>query len=380
VTLAPSSPSPLLGFSFPGAYYTDPARFERELERIFLKEWLFYAHGSEMPNRGDRIARDMFGESVVVVRQSDGSVAGHLNICRHRGGRLCEVGASSGRTLTCPYHAWSWKPDGSLIPASARFPEDSSHDPSNFGLMPVHVEEWRGLIFISLATERPPALSPEIERCIPLADTVRFEDIKQIAVKEYVLECNWKLAAENFLECFHCGPVHGALSAVQDNEAEHELFLDYDSGKYQASAAKVRVGVETLSLDGKYVCSRLFGAFGEGEPVPEKFGIGMTTQPNSFGILWNADYGAMFEFIPLGVDRTLLVNRWFVHAEAVEGEDYEVERVMALWDVTDQEDAAVLAGVQKSMRSRRYVPGPLDVEREVGIPEFMECYRDAMGE
>src|SRR6266403_5675523 len=88
--------------------YVDPEIFELEQERLFSKAWLFLAHESELPGKGDYVTRNLAGDPVVVVRGDDGLIRAFLNSCRHRGMRLCRADKGRVSTIRCPYHGWTY--------------------------------------------------------------------------------------------------------------------------------------------------------------------------------------------------------------------------------------------------------------------------------
>ena len=98
-------------------FYTDPAIFERDMEGMLLRHWFCAGHVSSIPRAGDYLVVDLGSESIIIVRTAAGDIRALLNVCRHRGSRLCSGRsgkAASGR-LTCPYHAWTYDLDGNLL-------------------------------------------------------------------------------------------------------------------------------------------------------------------------------------------------------------------------------------------------------------------------
>ena len=110
--------------SLPGVLYRDPQIYESELERIFFKSWLYVGHMSQVPERGDYFLFEIAGESVILVRDGEGQVNALLNVCRHRGSRICDAAAGRASRLVCRYHGWTYGLDGSLRAAA--------HTPAGF--------------------------------------------------------------------------------------------------------------------------------------------------------------------------------------------------------------------------------------------------------
>ncbi len=105
----------------PGAVYKDPEFYELEVRHIMLKAWHYVGHQSMVPERGDYFLFEIAGESVIVVRDGEGGINAILNVCRHRGSRICDATTGRESRFTCRYHGWTYGLDGSLK-AAARMP------------------------------------------------------------------------------------------------------------------------------------------------------------------------------------------------------------------------------------------------------------------
>ena len=194
--------------ALPRSAYVDPEVWEAERERLFAHQWVCVAREEDVPEPGDVCAVDVAGESVLLVRDGD-ALRGFYNVCRHRGSQLVDPGCSThvAGGLRCPYHAWTYGLDGGL----RRAPFVDDLDTASFGLHPVGLATWGGWVFVHLTpTEAPPLADqlgpiPERLRRYPLAD------LRRGARLEYDVAANWKVIAENFNECYHCGPVHPEL-------------------------------------------------------------------------------------------------------------------------------------------------------------------------
>ncbi len=100
--------------ALPGALYRDAEVYETEIRRIFLRSWLYVGHQSQIPERGDYFLFEIAGESVIIVRNAEGGINALLNVCRHRGSRICDEPAGRKTRLVCPYHGWTYGLDGGL--------------------------------------------------------------------------------------------------------------------------------------------------------------------------------------------------------------------------------------------------------------------------
>jgi len=133
-------------------FYNSPTIFEREVERIFARQWFLVDHASRIPERGDYFLFELAGESILVVRGKDQRVRAFFNVCLHRGSRVCLESSGTKQVLVCPYHAWSYGLDGRLIAAGA-MPEDFDKD--KFGLRECSVRLVESLIFVCLSDQPP---------------------------------------------------------------------------------------------------------------------------------------------------------------------------------------------------------------------------------
>src|SRR6266568_4487134 len=203
--------------TLPGRYYYDPAIYELEQERIFSQMWVCVGRAEAIAGPGVYQTVNVGQENIIVVRNRDGVLRAFLNVCRHRGSRLCtEITGQLKGSIQCRYHAWTYGLDGRLIGAP-NILHDEHFDRESFGLMSVALAVWQGLIWLNLADDPEP-----IEAQLDTAIAERFGDLAAFArygVGElrvgktivYDVQANWKLMLENYMECYHCGPMHPEL-------------------------------------------------------------------------------------------------------------------------------------------------------------------------
>jgi phenylpropionate dioxygenase-like ring-hydroxylating dioxygenase large terminal subunit len=178
--LKPRAPAPdeLEGISLPGWLYFDPEFFEAEKRAYLRAAPQIVCHESEIPEAGDWRTLEYLGESVILIRGDDGTIGAFANVCRHRGSRLVDGSAGCAKILTCPYHAWSYGRDGSLVgvPHRNQYP---NLRPEELGLVPVALQTWRRFVFVTLEPGAP-SVAKMME---PYEDEVapyRFEDLRAI--------------------------------------------------------------------------------------------------------------------------------------------------------------------------------------------------------
>jgi phenylpropionate dioxygenase-like ring-hydroxylating dioxygenase large terminal subunit len=370
------------------SFYTDPCVFDAELELIFGRHWLVACHVSELPEDHDTLVFECGSESVLLAR-IDGQLRGWLNVCPHRGARLCTTGGRRG-AIICPYHGWVFGLDGELRHAPSTGPGFSA---AKHGLQAVPLEIVEGVVLVCLSGN-PNPLHPELR-----ADAARFLgpydlDTAQVGASwSREVQANWKIVLENFLECYHCGAVHAAYSEVMyglrnfGQAMQRDPAWDERWDKLAKDLGHVTGGTP-LTDDREHCCSRrpmregqLSQARGCGlvAPVMGRLGAadGGITQmqllPGGY-VLGPCDYLVLFRFEPRAIDLTRVHLRWLVHGDAIPQMDFDQETLVWLWQTTFDEDAAVVEQVQLGVRSRRYQSGPLG-PREHAVAIFNRWYR-----
>jgi phenylpropionate dioxygenase-like ring-hydroxylating dioxygenase large terminal subunit len=215
--------------------YADPEVFALEQERIFGRLWLYVAHESQLRKPGDFVRTRLAEHEVLVTRHQDGKVYVLHNRCPHRGARLCMVDRGTSRLFTCPYHAWAFRPDGTLsaVPHPQSYPANFSlADPENHMQRVRNVEGYRGFVFANLSDDPPPLLEylgpmrGVIDNLIERAPDGEIE----IADSGFTLEYhgNWKLHMENANDIFHPSFVHNSSVAPARAAPSNASILDQD--------------------------------------------------------------------------------------------------------------------------------------------------------
>src|ERR1700723_4232342 len=181
-----------------------------ELERILLPSWQIVCHLNSIPKAGDYETFDLGPESVLVLRDRDGSIRGFHNVCRHRGARLLDGAGNCPTAVTCPYHGWTYRHDGGLIgmPVRESFP---GLDRGEHGLRPVRTDIAFGFVFVCLAGDPPPVSKvwgSLAEELLPY----RLEEMgPPQPISQETWRVDWKIAMDNYLESYHVPIGHPGL-------------------------------------------------------------------------------------------------------------------------------------------------------------------------
>lgn len=361
--------------SFPREYYTSAEWFEREMQLIFSRQWLYAGHESEIRHSGDFLTREVGVESILVTNDGD-SLHALYNVCRHRGARVCQQANGNARHLVCPYHRWTYGLDGRLTAAPAM---SETFEPSRYPLFSAHVTSWHGLVFINLSEDAPEPLDHILEPAMAGFAPFGVANCKVAHAIDYHVSANWKIVLDNFVECYHCPGAHPEFCRTFDlrqnpggvlSTPAHPLLL-VDIGEFM-----LKPGAKSSTMTGKPVCRKLMGGLTE-DDLP--LAVALTFRPTSSAIIFG-DYGIVHDFQPLSPTETRVRCQWLVAGDAEQGRDYDIESLIALWDITNRQDWVLCEMTQKGTLSRHFSPGPNSLEQEPAVEVFRSSYLAMMGE
>ena len=357
------------GFSLEQPFYTSEDILHAEFESIWKKQWLYAGNVAQIPKSGDYFIYKVQQNEIILIRGNNGEVHAHYNTCTHRGSAICLEQKGRASKLICPYHQWVFDKDGTLLNARM-MPDDFCKE--QYNLRPVAVKTAEGLIFISLSKD-PPDFSPIRESIGPFVKPYLVAESKVACIKNYTLRANWKLVAENFRECYHCGGAHPeycnaviganlredttALTAEKNKAWEEKglatKLIEVTPGTTSyAVRYPLRPGIESYSTDGKKVSIPM----GE-HPDHDAGVVGLVNYPN-FWMDAVSDYIWTMRITPINASTTDVEFCWLVDGKAEEGKDFQMEHLTAFWEITGDQDGQLCENNFKGIESNAYQPGP----------------------
>jgi choline monooxygenase len=326
------------GATLPFSWYSDPEVLRREQRRVFARTWQYGGRAEQVAEPGSFLATDCGDVPILVVRDRAGELRAFLNVCRHRGSTLMD-GCGKRQTIQCSYHAWTYDLDGTLrkAPRSEREP---AFDPADWSLIPASAETWGPFLF----------LNPDPDAA-PLAETLdalpgllaRDLDLSQLVFHSRVqmeLNANWKIAVENFLECYHCPTAHPGFSAA----------VDVDPDRYVLEAYPTFAAQHCVAREG--------GARGQFHLIWPNTGINVFPGPPNLSI---------GPIAPAGPDRT---RRYLDYFFAPDADPAWIEEFFAFDDQVGREDTALVESVHHGMRSGLVEHGRLLLSSEPLLHAF----------
>ena len=378
------------GFSLPQGFYTDSAVFEADMAAIFHREWLFAAASCELREPGDFVTLSVARSPLLVLRDQRGELRAFFNTCRHRGSRLVDASRGRLRALVCPYHRWTYRLSGELSQAR-HMPAD--FDAAEFPLRPLHVREVGGTVYVNLSDDAPPDIAPYAEAMAGQLAPHGLADAKLAFEVDLVARGNWKLGMENSRECYHCATGHRELMRtfldVYDfaDPASATAVSGYwaaldaaglpsgvaEGPDYRAARLPLTNGARSITPDGALAVRRPLGRV----PADSHGSLRWVHYPTTFNHALG-DYAVLVRMLPIAPQETLVTTKFLVHREAREGVDYDLDQLTRVWNVTNDEDKALVERNQAGVNSLGYRPGPYSPELEAGIIKFVDWYCAAM--
>jgi Rieske 2Fe-2S family protein len=279
-------------------------------------------------------------------------------------------------------------------------------DPGCKSLIPVHTRVVGTHVFVCLSDEPPEDILYLDQVMTPRFAQYDLSHSKIAYESEIIENGNWKLVIENNRECYHCAATHPELTAsflpedfgfCTDGLGEDSLMAlkeyhqrnadtkqDWENQGYLCEAVEhlgedavtqfrtQRLAIagngESQTLDTRVACIRLFG-----ELTRRDLGDMHLWTHNSWTHIMS-DHAVVSYIIPLAPDKTLVRTKWLVHADAIEGMDYQVDRLTEVWAATNLQDANLVGITHSGTQDQAYSPGPFSAFTETYVDQFSRWY------
>ncbi len=346
---------PGMQITLPSSWYQDEHIFALEREYIFFQEWLCVAREEDFPSPGDHRVYDIQGESIILLRNTEGQLRAFYNVCRHRGARLCAAadtdktrlgGGVSSKSIICPYHAWSYDLNGQLI-RTPHLPDDCEFNRADIQLYPVGVDSWEGFVFLHLSPEIARPFSEHVAHVTDRFKRYGLRDLRIAKTIRYKVNANWKVICENYNECYHCGPVHPELCRIVPSFRERgSADLNWDEGIAH------REGANTFTYSGT-TSRRTFPQLNEAEQTRH---FGELIYPNIF-ISLSSDHVAVFVLHADAPRGTTIDCHFLFETHEMEKADFDPSDAIEFWDLVNLQDWEICERVQQGMSSRMHEHG-----------------------
>jgi len=358
--------------ALPAWVYNHPQMTRLEQERILAPSWQLVCHVNSIPKPGNFSTLDIGTEGIVALRDREGAIRAFHNVCRHRGARILDGNGSCPGTITCPYHGWSYRYDGSLMAVTERdsFP---ALDRAKHGLRPVRVEVFLGFVFVCLSDDTPPLAETWGELVEELAPYRLAEMVPLGPISYQPWEADWKLAMDNYLESYHVPIGHPGLNRM--------FTPDYED---QRGRTGVNRGISWLreqpsSKWSERLYQKLIVSTATHLPERERRSWRFYSMLPNLGLDIYPDQMDFFQVFPRGPGKCVL--RTAMLGLADDRREMRVVRYLSnrINDQVNREDESLCTRVQRGLGSSSYQPGPLS-RLEGWMYEFHELLRSRIPE
>ncbi len=333
------NPDLSLASTIPSTWYTDPTVLQKEFTHVFNRSWNLVGCKKEVANAGDYFTSAAGIENYVVVN-SGKEITALSNVCRHRAGPVA-LGFGNSKVLQCKYHGWTYDLHGQLV-GQSEFEGVKNFEKKNCRLPKAQLVHLGPLIFISLD---PVAQFSEME--IDSSIKLITADMTPFLKKSYVVNCNWKVYVDNYLEGYHLPVVHKSLSEELDYSLYRTETYNWHSEQFAPPKSSARLYKTEESVAARY------------------FWIFPNTMLNIYKGLLQTNVVK-----PVSVDKTEIEFIWYAQSESSEQLKTEATELVNFSDVIQEEDRFICEQVQKNLNSQTYDSGRYSVKRENGLHHF----------
>ena len=336
--------------TIPARWYNDPAFLALERDAVFGRTWQHVAHVSQLREPGDHVTATVAGKPVIVVRAGDGGLHAFYNVCRHRGGPIA-LKDGHADVLKCRYHGWTYRLDG-MLRGVPHFNRTELFDKRDYGLVPVRVAVWQGLVFVRL-DDGPEPVETFVAGIADRLGSIRLDALRFTGRVDYEARCNWKVYVDNYLEGYHVPHVHPELCTLYDFQAYRTEVHDWYS---------LQVG----PLSGK---DTPYG-------VSQGEALYYFVFPN---MMLNVLPGRLQSnvVVPLAADRCRIEFRYCYADTDSAAARKVIDDDARFSDAVQAEDIEICERVQEGLASGVYDRGRFSADMETGVHHFQSLLRQA---
>ena len=344
-------------------FYTDPSILDAEKSRIFRRTWQLVGTLAQPCGESNGASRtisdpetfftvDVVGEPVVIVRDKQCTLRAFSNVCRHRAGPVAQ-GCGSKNVLRCGYHGWTYTLDGRLI-GTPDIDGVEFFDRSAMGMVPLRCETWEQFIFVNFDPNAEP-LSAFLGKIPEQSRGFQFESLQFVERRDYVIDCNWKVYVDNYLEGYHIPIAHPGLM----REIDYSQYRTDTYRYYSQQFAPIRAS-KPEDAAGR--------AYAPGAGLPNE-ALYFWVFPNLMLNIYPDNLSTNL-IVPLSHDKTLTIFEWFFQDAHSEKVRERIQRAISFSDEVQQEDIELCRQVQRGLNSSTYSRGRYSVKRENGVYHF----------
>ena len=353
-------------------FYTDTHILEAERDKIFRRTWQLVGTLDQACGEANGPRRtisdpecyftaDVAGEPVIIVRDKQGTLRGFSNVCRHRAGPIA-LGSGCKNVLRCQYHGWTYTLDGRLI-GTPDVEGVEFFDRSTMGMVPLRLETWEKFIFVNFDPNAEP-LAAYLGKIPEQARGFQFPGLQLAERRDYVLDCNWKVYVDNYLEGYHIPIAHpGLMREIDYAQYRTDTYRYYSQQFAPIRAMKKDDGEERFYAPGTGLQEALY------------FWIFPNLMLNIY-----PDNISTNVIVPLSHDKTLTIFEWFFHDVDSPKTRDRIQKAIAFSDEVQQEDIVLCENVQRGLRSATYDRGRYSVKRENGVHHFHMLLSEFLGD
>ena len=340
--------------TMPARWYTEADFLQLEAEKIFYKTWQPVGRLDDLARIGDFFACEVLDQPLVIVRNKNGDLRAFYNVCPHRAAVVAQ-GRGNRKSLQCKYHGWTYDLDGKLLRAP-EFEGVRNWNQDEVCLRSVQVEAWGPWVFVNLdaSAEAMSAIYGAIHTEIQSAG-FDLDKMRLVERRDYLINCNWKVYVDNYLEGYHLPIAHPGLF----REVDYDQYRVDTFRYYSKQHAPIRELAGGEARDRRYVRS------GAGEQDALYYWIFPNVMLNVY-----LDNTSINIIIPVGHDKTLTIFEWYFEAPGTGAGWESMQQIIAFSDEIQQEDIELCEWVQRGLQSKAYDSGRFSVLRENGVHHF----------